>query len=219
MDTKELLTVIGWPVTVLTGIASGFIISRLTRKRQILTWAVINEIELIPRALSDTLGVPVSLQVGDARPSSLSALTIRIGNSGNETIRDITLAVALNPGATILNVRFSADPGEYARHVQWSIDRDTCRITAAFVNPNQNCELEVLSSGYTLGTVDIDASAPGLELRRTSAIRWDALFNSAIKGFKLSIPFTGIGYDSGSAAMAEVAHEIKALRKYLSARP
>lgn len=118
MDTKELLTVIGWPVTVLTGIASGFIISRLTRKRQILTWAVINEIELIPRALSDTLGVPVSLQVGDARPSSLSALTIRIGNSGNETIRDITLAVALNPGATILNVRFSADLEAYCEPVR-----------------------------------------------------------------------------------------------------
>jgi len=220
MDTKEMLTIIGWPVTVLLGIVSGgIIVPRLTRKRQILTWAIMNESDLVPRELSKTLGIAVTLQVGDARPASLSALTIRIGNSGNEVIKDLTIVIVLNEGASILNVRFVSDAGEYASHVRWSIDKGTCRVAADFINQDHHFELELLSSDYDAGSADLDASAPGVELRRTNAKAWDAVVRRALfstKGVKFSIPFTGIGYDSGSAAMSEVAEEIRALRKYLS---
>lgn len=212
--------IIGWPVTFLLGIASGgIIVPRLIRKRQILTWAIMNEAELVPRELSQTLGIPVILQVGDARPASLSALTIRIGNSGNELIKDLSMAIVLNEGASILKVRFPKGQGEYASHVRWTTDKGRCRITADFINQDHYFELEVLSSDYDPGTADLDAAAPGVELRRTNASRWDSVVSSAlfsIKGVKFSIPFTGIGYDPGSAAMSDVAEEIKALRKYLS---
>ena len=153
------------------------------------------------------------LQVGDARPSSLTALTVRIGNSGNEVIKDLTMAIVLNEGATILNARFSVDPSEYAGHVRWTLDKAKCRITADFINRKQKFELEVLSSAYESGTAELDASAPEVKVRKTSAIRWDS---AVVKGVKLSIPFAGIGYDSGSAAMSEVADEIRAIRKYIS---
>ena len=220
MDTKELLTIVGWPVTVLLGIVSGgIVVPRLTRRRQTLTWAIMSEADLIPRELSRTLGLPVTLQVGEAHPASLSTLTIRIGNSGNEVIKDLTMAIALNDGSSILNVRFSSDPGEYASHVRWSVDKGKCRVSADFINQDHHFELELLASDYDAGSVDLDASAPGVESRRTNANRWDAVLSRSlfsIKGMRYSIPFTGIGYDAGSAAMSEVAEEIRALRKYLS---
>jgi hypothetical protein len=206
IDTKELLTIITWPVTFPLRIASGLILPRLTRKGQVLTWAIVSEADLIPRELSEALGIPVVLQVGDARPSSLSALTIRVGNSGNEIIKDLTMALVLNAGASILSTCFSTKPGEYARHVRWVSDKAKCRITAAFINPKQNFELEILSSAYESGTAGVDASAPGVEVRKTTAIRWDAVVVKRMK------------YDPGRAAMSEVADEIRALRKYISRR-
>ena len=219
MDLKEVLTIASWPVTFLLGIISGgVVVPKLTRKRQILTWAVLNEAELIPATLSKELGIPITIQVGNAQPSSLSALNVRLGNSGNEVIKDQTLVVSINEGASILNVRFSSVLGEYENHVKWISDKKTCRITADFINPSQFFDLEILSSDYEAGTLEVDASAPGVEVRRTSTRGWEGggiplLF---LKGFKATIPFTGIGYDAGSAAMSEVAGEIKALRQYLS---
>ena len=104
-------------MTFLLGIISGVVVvPKLTRKRQILTWAVLNEAELIPATLSKELGIPITIQVGNAQPSSLSALNVRLGNSGNEVIKDQTLVVSINEGASILNVRFSSVLGEYEIH-------------------------------------------------------------------------------------------------------
>ena len=71
MDHKDLLTIIGWPVTFLMGMSSALLAFRLTRKRQLLAWAITDETEIIPRELSKSLGLPVSIQVGDATPASL----------------------------------------------------------------------------------------------------------------------------------------------------
>lgn len=67
MDTKEILTVVGWVVScLLSVIGGGILIPRLTKKKKILSWAVVAESELIARNLHDSLSLPLSMRVGDA---------------------------------------------------------------------------------------------------------------------------------------------------------
>jgi hypothetical protein len=64
MQPKDWIPVIGWFVVFILGIISGVVVPRLTLKRKIMAWGVAAETELVPRVLSQTLGVPVVLQVG-----------------------------------------------------------------------------------------------------------------------------------------------------------
>jgi hypothetical protein len=216
MDTKEILTIASWPITLVFGILSGgFIVPRLTRKRQILTWATMTEADLIPRELSQRLGLPVTLKVGDAAPSSLTSLTIRIGNSGNEVITDVPVVIRLNKEASILNVRLSEGQGEYGKKITWVTEGNRCTIIPSFINPGRNFELELLASDFNSGSAEVDAAAPGLERRRTSASLWNQILatqSGLMRDLKVTIPLTGIGYDSGAAAMAILAEELRALR-------
>src|SRR3990172_11743251 len=117
MELKDWITIVGWPVVFALGILSGgFIIPRLTRKRRILSWALVNQSEVVPRELSRIFGIPVILKVGDAEPASLSLVTMRIGNSGNEVIEKIDLIAAFNTSAAVINVRTAVDLGEYKKH-------------------------------------------------------------------------------------------------------
>jgi hypothetical protein len=65
MRPIDWIPVVGWFVVFVLGIVSGgVVIPRLTIKRKKMAWGVAAETELVPRELSQTLGVPVVLQVG-----------------------------------------------------------------------------------------------------------------------------------------------------------
>ena len=96
METRDLLTIIGWPVSCLLSIfAGGWLIPRLTKKKKILLWAVVTEGELISKDIHQDLSLPVSIQVGGATRESLSLVTIRLG----------TLNHRVGPAQHILYVR------------------------------------------------------------------------------------------------------------------
>ncbi|NUN63225.1 hypothetical protein HCU40_00335 [Pseudanabaena biceps] len=64
---------------------------RLNRKRKIIAWAVISESDLIPRELSQVLGIQVTVQVGDFKPDSLSTVKLRFGSIGNDIVENLLL--------------------------------------------------------------------------------------------------------------------------------
>jgi hypothetical protein len=136
MEIRDWLPVMGWVVTFTLGIISGgVILPRLTRKRAVLNWALVNESEIVPKRLSAQLGLPVTLSVGSATPTSLSLITVRIGAGGGDVIRDLSLVVSMNPGASILNVRPVEDLGEFRQHLSWINSGSRCRVSAHFLNP------------------------------------------------------------------------------------
>jgi len=210
MELKDWITIVGWPVVFALGILSGgFIIPRLTRKRRILSWALVNQSEVVPRELSRILGIPVILKVGDAEPASLSLVTMRIGNSGNEVIEKIDLIAAFNTSAAVINVRTAVDLGEYKKHINWEIDKSKCNIRAAFINPGRSFELEFILSNYEAGAAEIDAAAPGLELRRLDPTRWE-IPSSFLKGVGLNL--IGLRYDPSAIATTRIAEELRSIR-------
>lgn len=214
MGLKDWIAIIGWIVTFALGIVSGgLILPRLTRKRAILKWALANETEIVPKELSQRLGLPVVLSVGGSNPTSLSVVTLRVGSAGEEIIKDLDLVVSFNSQASILNAKPADDLGEYERHIKWTVDRNRCRVALAFLNPGQEFRLEFVVSDYDPGSADVDAAAPGLQLRRRDPSKWE-IPTSVLRGVGLSV--IGVRYDPAAISMSEIASELRAVRRYMT---
>ena len=215
MEFKDWSIIIGWVVVFFFGILSGgVVIPYLTRKRTILAWAVVSETELVPRELSQTLGVPVVIKVGEAQPASLASVTIRLGSAGNEPIKDLDVAIRFGKAAKILNVRSSSEFGEYGKFVRRKLEDEGYRVEADFLNPKHYFELEFLLSDYETGSVDVDSSAQGLYLKRSDPSRWE-LSSSLLKSIRFS--FLGmVDYEPSANSMAQIAEELKTIRRHLS---
>ena len=217
LDIKDYFPLIGWIVTfVLGAVSAGLIVPRLTKKRKIIAWATMAETELIPKEMTEKLGIPVTLTVGAHQPKSLSVVQLRFGSGGNEIIENIPVAVKFGKDCQILNVRAAYDLGEYGKKLKWTEGQDRMDLEIPFLNPRQYFELEVLISNYERGAVDVDQAVPGIELKRQQASNWDlAISKSFARGLGLS--FFGVRYDPTAQAMGEIADELKAIRRHMSA--
>ena len=46
MDSKEILTLIGWPVAFLLGVGTKWVGEKVTAKKRVIEWEIVNESEL-----------------------------------------------------------------------------------------------------------------------------------------------------------------------------
>jgi hypothetical protein len=213
MQPKDWIPVIGWFVVFILGIVSGgVVVPRLTLKRKIMAWGVAAETELVPRELSQTLGVPVVLQVGAERPSSLTSVVVVLACTGNEILENLSIALRFGEKATILNIRSVMDLGEFGKYISWTQQHGACQVEVDFLNPKSRIELEFLLSEYEAGSVDVDVAGPGLTVRRSdpSGLNVPA---SLLRGLKFGI--FGVAYEPSAVSMAEIAEELKAIRRNL----
>jgi len=212
MEARDWLTVIGWPVTCVFSLAAGYAIPKLTRKRKILSWAMLSETALVPSDLNQTVSIPITIQVGGVTPVSLTLVSLRIGNAGSEVIESVSAAISLNEGARIIYIKPTESLGEFQKHVKGLVTSAGATVTFDFINPRSFVDFELLLSDYEEGSLVLDSAGPGLELRRRDATKWD-LPTSVLKSFGLSL--AGIRYDPAIASMNEIAAELKSLRRLL----
>ena len=121
-------------------------------------------------------------------------------------------AITVNQHAKILYIKPSENLGEFQKHVQGTIGVDKTTLVFAFINPRTTIDFELLLSDYEEGSLTLDSTGPGMELRRREANKWD-ISTSVVKNLKLSM--AGIHYDPSASSMSEIAAELKALRRYL----
>jgi hypothetical protein len=203
---------IGWPVTCVLSLLAGYVLPKLTRKRKVLSWSIIAENALIPSDLRDALSVPITIEVGGVSPKSLTLVTLRIGNAGDEVIENVTAAITVNNKATVLYIKPSEDLGEFQKHVEGTAETSRAAVTFSYLNPRTIVDFELLLSDYEEGSLLLDSSGPGLELRRRDVNRWD-FSTSFLKGIGLSV--VGVRYDPTANSMSEIAAELKSLRRFL----
>jgi hypothetical protein len=217
MELKDWIPIAGWAVTFGLGVLSGgFIIPRLTAKRKIIDWAVLSENELIPKELSQVLGVPVVIQVGLEQPISLSTVHLRVRGGGNETIENVAVRVNFIADSKVLNIRPIHELGEYGQYVQWVFNQNSCRIEMQFLNPDAFFDLEILLSDYTLSSITVDAAAPGVRVRRKDALQLNlptSVFGKLLSG--LTLDLMGIRYDPSAEPMRQIVQELRELRQQL----
>ncbi|MEG3437211.1 hypothetical protein V0288_08780 [Pannus brasiliensis CCIBt3594] len=216
LEPKDYIPIVGWIVTFILGLISGgIIIPRLTRKRKILAWAVMSESDLIPRELSKDIGLPVVLQVGNYNPDSLSVVKLRFGSAGNDVVEKITIAIYFQASTHIIDARPIRNLREYGKGVQWNIDKNSCNINVAFINPGKSFEFEFILSNHEQGVIDVQAPAPGLEIQRTSSTVWDVEIHPLIAR-SIGLNLFGISVDPTAIAMNQIADELRSIRKLLT---
>ena len=192
METKDFLTLIGWPVSCLLSIlAGGYIIPKLTRKRRVLSWATVSESELIPSDLADTSAIPIKVEINGVSPRSVTLVTIRVGNSGNDVMEKISVAISANPTCSIHYLKPTEDLGEFWQHIDCFVEGSKGKLAFAFLNPG---------------------TGPGIEVRRQQLERWQ-VSTSVLRSVGLS--FIGVRYDPSAASLLEIATELKAIRRSL----
>lgn len=213
METRDILTMIGWLVScILSILAGGWIIPRITKKKKILAWAVAAESELISREIHQQSSLPVSVEVGGSLRKSLSLVRIRLGNAGNEVLENIAPAIKYNPGASVLYIKPHRPLGEFQKCVEGKIEVDRVEISLKHLNPEFDCEFDILLSDYEAGSITVDLAAPGVTLLRRDVMRWEVAV-SPLKDIGLSI--FGLKYDPQVSHTAEIASELRAIRKTL----
>lgn len=216
METRDIITMIGWPVTcVLSILAGGIIVPKLTGRRKILSWAVISENDLVPKELQASLSVPIRMEVDGKPLRSLCSVSLRVGNSGNEVIEDQSASIIIGSSARVLNIKLSESLGEYSKYFEVVTDGLMTTLRFAHLNPDQSIELEILLSEYEQGSIALDASGPGLRVRRTELSNWN-ISTSIFRSISLSL--LGVRYDPAVSPMAEIAAELKALRRTLQSK-
>lgn len=215
-ETPLWLTPVGWVVTFLLGIISAVIIQRMTRKKKVISWSLLSESELFSENIAEQTSLPIKVMVGDSENTSLSAVNLRIGNTGNEVISDLNIHTTFNEGATVLKHEIENPLGEYARHVSRSTKSNELKLNLKFINPKQIIDLEVLLGDYSPGSIVVDLAAPGVELRRQATGRWD-ISTSILKSIALSI--AGIRYDPTVSPLTELAETMRAISKRLDRLP
>jgi len=213
MDTKDVLTIVGWPVSCLLSVlAGGWLIPRFTKKEKVLVWAVVSESELIAKDLRDELSLPVSIQIGGIVRGSLSLVTIRLGNAGNEVIEKIEPVISVNNGASIVYIKPRGNLGEFQKCIEGKLTEGRAQVSFTHINPGSAYEFDLLLSDYELGSVVVDLAAPGVNLSRRDPSLWE-LPTSALR--TLGVSFMGVKYDPQVTFMAEIASELKAMRKMM----
>lgn len=210
METRDILTIVGWPIACLLSIAGGWLIARFTKKKKILLWAVVSESDLVSREIHQQLSLPVSIQVGGAPRNCLSLVTIRIGNAGNEVIENIKPVIRFNQDASLLYIKPRGDLGEYQKCIESKIEDARAQIAFSYINPACDCEFDLLLSDYEASSLTVDVAAPGVTLLRRDPMRW-MVAASPLQNLGLSV--FGLKYDPETNHVAEIALELKAIRK------
>jgi hypothetical protein len=217
MEPKDYIPVIGWIVTFFLGIlAGGIIIPKLTRKRKILAWSVMSESDLIPRELSQQIGLPVVLQVGNYSPDSLSVVKIRFGNTGNEVIEKIDIDIFFQSETHIIDVRPTTSLRSYGKNnFPYNFVDNNCHLQVPFINSGKSFEFEFILSNHEPRIIDVQAPVPGLEIQRTSPKIWDVEVPSLIAR-SIGLSVLGISIDPSAFAMNQIADELRSIRKSLT---
>lgn len=211
MTTSDWVTVIGWLATFLLGVLSTLLVARKLRDKKIISWGTVSEAELVPAELSDSLAVPVEIQVGGNPVASLSAVTLRIKQLGNVVVKDLEPVIRLNPGSHLVSARLASDLGEYGRYVSISEEAAGVRIRCEFINPGRRIDVELLVAGYEPGSAQVDLAAPGVTLERFDPSRPYAQGIAR----SMALGLMGVRYEPTVLPMLEIVEELRGIRRQL----
>ena len=216
-DTSNWITIIGWPVTFVLGIAATLIAQRLSTKRKCVGWTLVSESNLLSEAtlheIQAGFGVPLGITINDSSVTDLATIRIKVGNTGNSEIADITLHFRFGNDANVYVGRYIGDLGVYRQKLSLEKRGNVATIGVKHINRGQSFEVEFLVGNYNTADVVVDMAEPGVDLRRLSSVRLEEGLGR-LEFFSLGM--FGVRYDPTATQTAHVAEEVKILRRTIA---
>ena len=214
LNATQWISIIGWPVTFILGIAATLITQKIIQTKKRISWTVASESDLFSRdvldGLADEFRAPIKILVDDVPQVALSIIRVKLANTGNIEIEDLVLHFKFGSGSNLHVGRYIGDLGVYQEVLQLEKGFETASLAIKHINRRQVVEVEFLVSGYSTGEFRVDLAAPGVELRKTDLATIEATANFTKS---ISMGFMGLKYDPVATHTAALVDEIKKLRQ------
>ena len=213
LDVSQWISIVGWPITFVLGISATLIAQKLGRSRKRISWTVANESDLLSREVLDDLSsgfeVPIQILVNNIPQAALSTVRVKLVNTGNSEVEDITLHFRFGDSASVHVGRYLGNLGSYRDALHLEKDGNSARLNVDHMNQKQAIEVEFLVGNYNPGDFVVDLAKTGVELRRTDIATIEA---GASLGASIGLGIMGVRYDPVATQTALLVQEIRKLR-------
>ena len=166
LDIGNFITIIGWIVSFALGLLSALIVQKRGKLRKVLAWSLVSESDLLSRETLDELeagfGVPIRVLIRDREETELSTIRVRVLNSGNVELQNLTLHFKFGPEARVYVGRYIGDLGVFRKKLKLEKHETTATLEIMHINPAQEFEVEFLVSKYRHDHFTVDMAEPGI---------------------------------------------------------
>ncbi|HUT72881.1 MAG TPA: hypothetical protein VMW89_19595 [Desulfatiglandales bacterium] len=216
IKSSDWITIVGWGVTFLLGVLLTILTQRISKKKKKIIWSLVNESNLLSHATQEELetgfGVPVKVFMGPNQVTDLSTIRIKVGNTGNVELQNITLYFRFGDDAKVYVGRYIGDLGVYRKKLSLEKMDNVATLEIAHINKGQSFEVEFLVGQYQVGDIVVDMAEPGVSLKRVSSFRLEAGLG---KFEHFSLGFWGVKYDPTATQTSYLVAEVRNLRHAL----
>ncbi len=186
LTASDWINVIGWFASFILGTISATLVQNYFKQRRIVSWSVVGESNIITDKAFSSFNVPVKIFINNQEETSISIVKIRIVNSGNTEINQVTIQMNFGNNATVYGGEFSGKLGVYRNHLRLNQAGNIADIEIDYINPSQNFDVDFYVGKYIIGEVEADMAKPGVKLKQYIMLNEDFLSD-------LNLPYVIIG--------------------------
>jgi len=217
LKASDWITMVGWAVTFGLGILLTILTQKLKKKKKQIIWSLVAESNLLSHATQEELetgfGVPVIVHMGNNQVTDLSTVRVKVGNTGDVELQNITLHFKFGENAKVYVGRYIGDLGVYRKKLSLAKIDNVATLEIAHINKGQSFEVEFLVGQYQIGDVYVDMAESGITLKRSTNLRLEA----GLGRFQhFSLGFWGVKYDPTATQTAYLVEEVRGLRRSLA---
>jgi hypothetical protein len=211
------ITIIGWVVTSLLTLVVGLIIGRVTRPKRTLLWSVMNESRLLNEGLLEYVRAPIQVFVSGNAVDNVASTTLRLGNTGNQTITNATAHIEFPVGTVVQRVRLGSGIGVFEKTINITWSENRAELTFQHINADQKIDVELLVSNYAGNDVKVEMAAPDVTVLRGDSGSWSSsrLARAISATTEFSFGFLGIvsvKTNPMALVMLEMTEELRRIR-------
>lgn len=218
LKAAELITIVGWPITFILGIVATIIAQKFTTQRKRISWSVVNESSLLSeeslQEITKGFHVPLKILIDGKEETNLTTLAVKVANTGNIELENITLHFAFGDSAKANVGRYLGDLGVYRKSLHLQKNGNVATLDVSHINKGQSFEVEFLVSGYKAGDFAVDMAAPGVTLKQTDQLSLEVGIGKAA-GTAISMGLFGIKYEPTATQTSLLVNEVRSLRKVI----
>jgi hypothetical protein len=211
MPTKGTLIVMAVSFVSGLGIAT-YVVSRWCRLSRLLRWDIAGQSHLVPQQLSEIIGLPVSMRVGEQEINSFSVVSVSLTSAGTLTLASLVCLVTGNDGSEVLGVKI-IEGGIRADNVSCNIDNHYCRINVKKLDPGENVFLEIIVRDYEYDSLKVEVFDPAITVVRGLGF---VARQAARMGPNFSVNLIIARYEATARAMNVIADQVTTIRRIIA---
>ncbi len=210
LDVTNWITIISWPIIFILGLLSALIITKYTKKKKVLSYAIISEIDVFTPDQFIDYEIPINIDINGISENSLSTTRLRIGNRGNTEITNFSIAIRFGEETKLHFEKLICDSKSYEDTIEITRSINFVKLDIGHLNKGQTFEIDFILSNHTKGEIQVELAEPGVMIKKIDPIKFDFPVG-LLSG--VSIGLFGLRTDPSAQHTKDLVEELSRLRK------